>query len=123
MGTEIQKKSLVTFYNNRNRKSPVSRKKIEISKKSAQFKPRKDTDRNTEMYGQANDDITTENFASWAGQVLDSVFGSEKIIISMPRSIFEAQVVRIYLTTIKTYQPIYHFCSSSVPWVIRFITQ
>ena len=30
------------------------------------------------MYGQANDDITTENFASWAGQVLDSVFGSEE---------------------------------------------
>ena len=30
------------------------------------------------MYGQANDDITAENFASWAGQVLDSVFGSEE---------------------------------------------
>ena len=66
---------MVTFYN-RNRKSPVSRKNR--NKKSVQFKHRKDTDRNTEMYGQANDDITTENFASWAGQVLDSVFGSEE---------------------------------------------
>ena len=44
--TEI-KKAWLPFTKNfsRNRKSPVSRKKVEISKKSDQFKPRKDTDR------------------------------------------------------------------------------
>ena len=30
------------------------------------------------MYGQANEDIPAESFSSWAGQVLDSVFGTEE---------------------------------------------